>query len=290
MRLTVIHPAVYIVYYLILIIFAFFFNSPYYLISFLICVSFLIALQGISNDFKNLIRFFIPMSILIIFLNPLVSHVGTTKIYLIGTYFITFESLVYGILMSLSLLIIILLFSSYNRAVSYQEMLYIFSKKFPNVSMIVIMALRFIPMLNHRLSDVNNVFQLKRRYSKNQKMEGKVEKITNKTKMLAVVIAWSLEESMITANSMKARGYGTAPRTSYLSFKFKRIDYCFLSLIFIFTLICVWGLVQGQGRIEIYPQLSYSFHDNPFNIYYFSFLILLSPLIYLELKERLIWQ
>jgi len=290
MKLTVIHPAVYIIYYLVLIIFAFLFNNPCYLISLLVCVSVLITLQGISSEFKNLIRFFIPMSLLIIILNPLVSHVGVTKIYLMGNYFITLEAVTYGILMSLSLLIILLLFTSYSNAVSYQEMLYIFSKKFPNISMIIIMALRFIPLLNFRLSEVNKVFQFDQKHSNNEKKdEGKIDKLKNTAKMLAVVVSWSLEESMLTANSMKARGYGITQRTSYLSFKFRKIDYYFMVIVLVSALVCIAGLLQGQGRIEIYPQLNFSFSENIFNMYYFSFLILLLPLIYLEFKERLVW-
>lgn len=290
MKLTVIHPAVYIIYYLVLIIFAFLFNNPYYLISLLVCVSVLIILQGISSEFKNLIRFFIPMSLLIIILNPLVSHVGVTKIYLMGNYFITLEAVTYGILMSLSLLIILLLFTSYSNAVSYQEMLYIFSKKFPNISMIIIMALRFIPLLNFRLSEVNKVFQFDQKHFNNEKKdEGKIDKLKNTAKMLAVVVSWSLEESMLTANSMKARGYGITQRTSYLSFKFRKIDYYFMVIVLVSALVCIVGLLQGQGRIEIYPQLNFSFSENIFNMYYFSFLILLLPLIYLEFKERSVW-
>jgi len=290
MKLTVIHPAVYIIYYLVLIIFAFLFNNPYYLISLLVCVSVLIILQGISSEFKNLIRFFIPMSLLIIILNPLVSHVGVTKIYIMGNYFITLEAVTYGILMSLSLLIILLLFTSYSNAVSYQEMLYIFSKKFPNISMIIIMALRFIPLLNFRLSEVNKVFQFDQKHFNNEKKdEGKIDKLKNTAKMLAVVVSWSLEESMLTANSMKARGYGITQRTSYLSFKFRKIDYYFMVIVLVSALVCIVGLLQGQGRIEIYPQLNFSFSENIFNMYYFSFLILLLPLIYLEFKERSVW-
>ena len=289
MKFTVLHPAVYMIYYLILIIFAFLFNDPYYLISFLMFISILILLQGMGSEFMNLIKFFIPMSLLIIILNPLVSHAGVTQIHIIGNFFITLEALVYGILMSLSFLIILLLFASYNIAISYQEMLYVFSKRFPNISMIIIMALRFIPLLNYRLSELNKVFRIKTSLNIDEDEEKYVEKVKNAAKMLAVVVSWSLEESMLTAKSMKARGYGIAKRTSYLSFNFRKIDYYFILVVLISSVICIIGLLQGQGRIEIYPQLEFSFYKNILNIYYFSFLVLLLPIIYLEFKERLLW-
>lgn len=289
MKLTIIHPAVYVLYYFILIIFAFLYNDPYYLISFLILISVLIALQGISQEFKSIIKFFIPMSILIIILNPLTSHVGTTQIYIVGNFSITLEALVYGILMSVSLLIILLVFSSYNRAVSYQEMLYLFSKRFPHISMVIIMALRFVPLLSCRLTEVNKVSRFNEKKTTNGKGESRIEKIKKTANMLAVVVSWSLEESMLTAKSMKARGYGIKRRTNYLSYKIQRIDYIFFLFIGITVMISIFGLLEGYGRIEVYPTISFNISENVLSIYYLAFLFLLSPIIYLELKERLLW-
>jgi len=277
-KLTIIHPAVYVLYYFILILFAFLYNDPYYLASFLICISVLIALQGISREFKNVIKFFIPMSILII-----------TPIYIMGNFFITLEALVYGVLMSLSLLIILLVFSSYNRAVSYQEMLYLFSKRFPHISMVTIMALRFIPLLNYRLTEVNKISKFNRTNTHPEGNQSWMDKIKRTAHLLAVVVSWSLEESMLTAKSMKARGYGIKRRTSYLSYKFRRTDYIFLSFITITVLISVTGLMQGYGRIEVYPTLSFNVSENLVNLYYFTFLALLLPIIYLEFREKLTW-
>lgn len=289
MKLTIIHPAVYVLYYFILIILAFLYNDPYYLISFLILISVLIALQGINQEFKSIIKFFIPMSILIIILNPLTSHVGTTQIYIMGNFSITLEALVYGILMSVSLLIILLVFSSYNRAVSYQEMLYLFSKRFPHISMVIIMALRFVPLLSYRLSEVNKVSRFNEKKTTNGKGESRIGKIKKTANMLAVVVSWSLEESMLTAKSMKARGYGIKRRTNYLSYKIQRIDYIFFLFIGITVMISIFGLLEGYGRIEVYPTISFNISENVLNIYYLAFLFLLSPIIYLELRKRLLW-
>ena len=203
----------------------FYLNNPYYLISFLICITVLIILQGISYELKDVIQFFIPMSIIIIILNPLISHIGTTHIHIIEGFFITLEALMYGILMSLSLLIILLLFASYNKAVNYQEMLYLFSKRFPNISIVIIMSLRFIPLVSYRLKEVNKIYKFNQDQENIENKESKIEKIKKTANLLAVVVSWSLEESMVTAKSMKARGYGIKERTSYLSYKFHQIDY-----------------------------------------------------------------
>ena len=330
MELTSIHPAVYLIYYFIMVLFAFIFSDPYFVVTFLALILDLIALQGVSSELKNILKFFIPLSVLIMILNPLLNRTGAHRIYLWQNFFITYEAIAYGILMSLALLIVILIFSSYNRSVSYQEMLYIFSKKLPIISMIIVMALRFIPLINSRAIEVQKLNKLKTNgvefdddendHSYNLDDSNKPDldefnsnintdydsKLVNKLKsnkmvaaiikeaktlgkIMGITVSWSLEESMFTAKSMKARGYNATERTSYLSYRFGNADYAFLAIIVVTVSIIAVGLLHGVGMINIYPSIDFSFSDLPFNIYYLAFIVFLLPLIYLEIKERLLW-
>ncbi|MBR5502989.1 MAG: cobalt ABC transporter permease [Methanobrevibacter sp.] len=348
-----------------MVLFAFIFSDPYFVITFLVLILVLISLQGVSSELKNIMKFFIPLSILIIILNPLLNRTGAHKIYIAQNFFITYEAIAYGVLMSLALLIVILVFSSYNRSVSYQEMLYIFSKKLPIISMIIVMALRFIPLINSRAIEVQKLNNLKANGVESNMDEvdgslgenedltdnkdtngingtndnnvddfsingtddnndnnginleefdsnissldiGSDSRIFNKIKsskrfqsiaheakvlgkIMGITVSWSLEESMFTAKSMKARGYSSHERTSYLSYEFGLADIIFLAIILITVSIIIAGLIQGYGIINIYPSIDFSFSDLPFNIYYLAFIVFLLPLIYLEIKERLLW-
>lgn len=330
MELTSIHPAVYLLYYFIMVLFAFIFSDPYFVVTFLALILVLIALQGVSSELKNILKFFIPLSVLIMILNPLLNRTGAHRIYLWQNFFITYEAIAYGILMSLALLIVILIFSSYNRSVSYQEMLYIFSKKLPIISMIIVMALRFIPLINSRAIEVQKLNNLKtngvefdddendhsgdledsnkpdldefnsnintdydsklvNKLKSNKRVAAIIKEAKTLGKIMGITVSWSLEESMFTAKSMKARGYNATERTSYLSYRFGSADYVFLAIIFVTVSIIVVGLLQGVGMINIYPSIDFSFSDLPFNIYYLAFIVFLLPLIYLEIKERLLW-
>ena len=330
MELTSIHPAVYLIYYFIMVLFAFIFSDPYFVVTFLALILVLIALQGVSSELKNILKFFIPLSVLIMILNPLLNRTGAHRIYLWQNFFITYEAIAYGILMSLALLIVILIFSSYNRSVSYQEMLYIFSKKLPIISMIIVMALRFIPLINSRAIEVQKLNNLKtngvefdddendhsgdledsnkpdldefnsnintdydsklvNKLKSNKRVAAIIKEAKTLGKIMGITVSWSLEESMFTAKSMKARGYNATERTSYLSYRFGSADYVFLAIIFVTVSIIVVGLLQGVGMINIYPSIDFSFSDLPFNIYYLAFIVFLLPLIYLEIKERLLW-
>ena len=321
MELTSIHPGVYLLYYFIMVLFAFIFSDPYFVVTFLILILVLIALQGISHELKNIMKLFIPLSILIMILNPLLNRTGAHKIYLWSGFFITYEAIAYGILMSLALLIVILVFSSYNRSVSYQEMLYIFSKKLPIISMIIVMALRFIPLINSRAIEVQKLNNLKSngielesddgervdvdafnsnintdynsklvdKLKSNKRIAAIIKEAKTLGKIMGITVSWSLEESMFTAKSMKARGYNATERTSYLSYKFSNADFAFIALIIITVGIIIAGLLKGVGMINIYPSIDFRFSNLPFNIYYLAFIVFLLPLIYLEIKERILW-
>lgn len=324
MELTSIHPGVYLLYYFIMVLFAFIFSDPYFVVTFLVLLLILIALQGVSHELKNIMKLFIPLSILIMILNPLLNRTGAHKIYLWSGFFITYEAIAYGILMSLALLIVILVFSSYNRSVSYQEMLYIFSKKLPIISMIIVMALRFIPLINSRAIEVQKLNNLKNngiemdsdetddtnrldldefnsnintdynsklvnKLKSNKRVAAIIKEAKTLGKIMGITVSWSLEESMFTAKSMKARGYNATERTSYLSYKFSNADFAFIALIIITVGIIIVGLLHGVGMINIYPSIDFKFSNLPFNIYYLAFIIFLLPLIYLEIKERILW-
>ena len=270
-------------------------------------------------------------------LNPLLNRTGAHKIYLWSNFFITYEAIAYGILMSLALLIVILVFSSYNRSVNYQEMLYIFSKKLPIISMIIVMALRFIPLINSRAIEVQKLNNLKvngidfddeendekdgndetdgsddsrrldvdefnsnintdynskfvDKLKSNKRIAAIIKEAKTLGKIMGITVSWSLEESMFTAKSMKARGYNATERTSYLSYKFGNADYALIMLIAITVGIIIVGLLKGVGMINIYPSIDFSFSNLPFNIYYLAFIVFLLPLIYLEIKERVLWR
>ena len=327
MELTSIHPGVYLLYYFIIVLFAFIFSDPYFVVTFLVLLLVLIALQGVSSELKNILKFYIPLSILILILNPLLNRTGAHKIYLWSNFFITYEAIAYGVIMTLALLIVILVFSSYNRSVSYQEMLYIFSKKLPIISMIIVMALRFIPLINSRAIEVQKLNNLKNngiememdsdgsdnsnsldldqfnsnintdydsklvnKLKSNKRVAAIIKEAKTLGKIMGITVSWSLEESMFTAKSMKARGYNATERTSYLSYKFGNADYAFIALIIVTVGIIIVGLLKGVGMINIYPSIDFKFSNLPFNIYYLAFIVFLLPLIYLEIKERILWR
>ena len=160
--------------------------------------------------------------------------------------------------MAVTFFLVTLTFIAYNTYVSYQDMLYVFSKKYPNLSMIIIMSLRFVPLIQKRSNELLELSKLKNRNEDLKFTEKTSELIQN----LGLVVSWSLEEAMQSASSMKSRGYNITKRTSYLRYDFNKIDVLLTVL---------------------------TFSQTPFNIYYFAYVVLLLPFIIIEIWERILW-
>lgn len=277
MKLNVLHPSVFLTYFFILILFALLFDDIYYMLTFLITIIILILLQGGKSKISETIKFVIPISTIIIILNPLFSHNGTTEIQLFANFSITLESFVYGLIMALSLFIIYLIFVSFNSYVDYQQLLYLASNNFPHICMILIMAMRFVSLLSYRIKEVKKI------HSYDNK--SKIEKYGL---IVAIVLSWSLEEAMLTAKSMKSRGYGITKRTNYLKFEFNQIDYIILLITIISSIFIIIGFTNGYGQISIYPTISKDFLQIKLSYYFISFIIILLPLIIIEIHEKIL--
>ena len=140
-------------------------------------------------------------------------------------------------------------------------------------------------------SNINTDYDSKfiNKLKSNKRVAAIIKEAKTLGKIMGITVSWSLEESMFTAKSMKARGYNATERTSYLSYKFGNADYAFIALIMVTVGIIIIGLLKGVGMINIYPSIDFKFSNLPFNIYYLAFVLFLLPLIYLEIKERILW-
>lgn len=104
------------------------------------------------------------------------------------------------------------------------------------------------------------------------------------------LMSWSLENSIDTAASMKARGYGASTRTSYSTFKFTRYDAVMLTSCLALLSVSLFGIARGYVYFQCYPNVT------PINTSFaaictYAAFALLSFIPFLsEMKGRLIWK
>lgn len=220
--------------------------------------------------------------------NPLFSHEGASIIaYFPNGNPLTIESIYFGIGAGTALASTVLFFVAYNDIMTSDKYIYLFGKIIPSLSLAVSMVLRFVPDFISRFSEIVKVQKTlgnditKGSLIKRAKIAGKI---------LSILLTWSLENSVQTADSMKSRGYGLPGRTSYGIFSFDRRDMSALIWVLSAMVIMIYGIFSGELSYSYYPVLNLKdFSLKILLIHIVYFLLCITPVI-IEAREALRWK
>ena len=247
------HPIVNFLYFFLVIGFTMFLMHPVSLGITLFCaILYSFVLKGKRKALKSMgVAVFVILFTAI--LNPLFSHYGVTVItYLPTGNPLTAESCYYGIAAGVMLSSVLLYFSCSNMVLTSDKFTYLFGRIIPKLSMVFSMILRFVPTLISRLKEISAVQKtLGRDISKG----GIIKRIKCGIKILSILITWSLENAIETADSMKSRGYGLSGRTSYTIFKLEKRDKLMLLSMGILSAVILWGILSGKLNYSYFPVL-----------------------------------
>lgn len=281
------HPYVIFFYYLCVGFLAMYFKHPLFLIIALI----LLILVNITHDKGKALRKWAPVLIFLstffILLNPFLVSRGTNILFYFRGKQVTLEATVYGVVMSLALVIVLIMFVSFNLILNGNKFLYIFSKVLPRTAFLIMLSIRFVPLLKSRLDEINAVQRIRGMTITAGNIRNRVK---NGMVMIQILLTWSLEEAIETADSMKSRGYGSGKKSSYIPYRMEKRDWGWLITLLLLFLICIAGGSLGYGKIHIYPELG------TLHLYLFDWILLIGmsilfsfPLI-VEGREQLRWK
>ena len=226
------------------------------------------------------------MFLLITIINPLFSHNGVTPLFFMNGNPVTMEAIIYGMDIALMLMAVIYWCKCYSLIMTTDKFLYLFGKAIPKLSLVLSMALRFIPLFKEKLHEIRNVQSSIGLYDR----KGFVNKITSELKVFSALITWSLENSVETASSMKARGYGLKGRTHFSMYKFRSRDFMYLLAIEIFFGIVIVGMAMGVTNFSFYPEISNFNFGISQVIVYISFALLSFIPFVSEVWEVIVWK
>lgn len=163
-------------------------------------------------------------------MNALFNPQGATVLfeYLGGRHF-TVESLALGAVTGASLSMAILWFGCFDRLMTADRLMYLFGRFAPALTLTVTMALRLVPRLFRKAADVAFAQRcIGAGASEGAGMHGRVRAQSD---VLASLATWALEGSIVTADSMRSRGYGCARRTSYARYAWRPSDALALAVV-----------------------------------------------------------
>ncbi len=247
------HPIVNFIFFAFVIGFSMFFMHPVCLgISFVCGFAYLILLKGMRNAGKYLL-FMLPVMVITALINPAFNHAGTTVLaYLPTGNPLTLESIIYGLCASAMLMSVLDWFSCYNRVMISDKFMYLFGNLIPALSLVISMVLRFVPKF---LEQLKTVTKAQRCMGQDVTNGSIIERAKHGLHILSIMVTWSLENAVETADSMKSRGYGVAKRSAFSIYRFDEKDAkacLYIAVLGTYTLI---GSLLGCVDFAYFPSV-----------------------------------
>lgn len=280
------HPIINFMYFIVVIGFSMFFMHPIFLVISLICSMIYSIYLNRRKALKFNFVYMLPLLIILMLINPAFNHYGVTILLYVNDNPITLESIVYGVASATMYISVIMWFSCYNSIMTSDKFMYVFGKIIPALSLIISMALRFVPKFKVQIKVISNAQKC---IGRDASQGNIIKRAKNGMKILSIMVTWALENSIETADSMKSRGYGLKGRTSFSNFRFDNRDKVAFSILSGLTLIVLIGAWLGENNIKYNPAIVYKkISIISIVVYVAYFLLLITPVI-LNIMEDIKW-
>ena len=266
-------------------------------------------ITGGKGSLRFTLYFLVPMIFLVLIINPLVNHRGSTILIQLEYSYITAEAVVYGLMMGLMLAAILLWFRSYNRIMTSDKFTYLFGRIMPSISLLFTMVMRFIPNYKKQISRIAQAQQgLHAGGVQTEEGEDVVqskpetkrpwrERVHEGIRIISTMFTWALENSIDSADSMRSRGYGLKNRTTFSIYRFDRRDGAAGVFLLVMTLITLISCLGGACHVEYYPEFIMGGGDGLLAgstawrwAGYGAFALICYFPVFIEAKEALVWR
>ncbi len=282
------HPTVNFIFFVFVLVLSMFVMNPVCLALSLVCAFVnAVYLNGIKTV-KLCLKFILPMVLLVIIITPVFNHQGVT----ILTYFpwenpLTLESIVYGTASAALLSSVVLWFSVFNSVITSDKLVYLFGRIIPSLSLVLSMSLRFVPKFSAQFKNVRNA---QRCIGRDISDGSIVNRIKNGIRIISIMLSWSMENAIETADSMKSRGFGLKGRTAYSIYKFDRRDLIVLIILALLGISVSISAITGVIDFNYYPSIKGNLADVLSLVTFFLYGILMLIPTILNAGEGIKWK
>ena len=245
------HPVVNFIFFVAALGLTMFIQQPVYLlISMISGCAYLLYLQGKKGFFRQ-VGYLVPILVMMAVMNPMFNHEGITVLwYLPNDNPITLEAICFGLASAVMMGASIVWFNCCNTVFTSDKIIYLFGRVIPALSLMISMTLRFVPRFKNFLQSVMRTQQAM------HKPENTKEKLQQALAAFSATVSWAMEQSIVSADSMKSRGYGGLGRTAFSIYIFEKRDGVALMMLF---LLCVGTVVPhlvGLMGWTYYPSMT----------------------------------
>lgn len=279
------HPAVNFLFFMGAIGFGVLIQHPAYLFAGAMGAALYYLLLTGSRGWKR-IGMLVPMFLLLTAVNPLFNTYGERVLFTVFGRPYTVEALLYGGAIAGVFVVMLLWFGCCNAVMTSDKFTSLFGNCIPAISLLLVMVLRMIPSFIRKAGQIT----LARRAIGLGAGERKKDKIRHGMGVLSALTDWALEGSVITGDSMRARGYGSGKRTSFQIYTMKRGDWYLLAVMALLAMTAAALAAMGATAAEFTPVLSIAPLSGIYALGFAAYCAYLLIPSVLHLKEELQWR
>ena len=245
------HPLVNFIFFVAALGLTMFIQQPVYLlISMISGCAYLLYLQG-KKGFLRQVGYLVPILVMMAIMNPMFNHEGVTILwYLPNDNPITLEAICFGLASAVMMGASIVWFNCCNTVFTSDKIIYLFGRVIPALSLMISMTLRFVPRFKNFLQSVLRTQQAM------HKPENTKEKLQQALAAFSATVSWAMEQSIVSADSMKSRGYGGLGRTAFSIYIFEKRDGITIALLALLSAGAALPHILGLMGWTYYPSLS----------------------------------
>lgn len=237
-------------------------DHPFSLLLLLSLMLPLFWLARVWREWLSFMRFAIYLCIAVIVINALVSYHGSHvlvtapfELPVMGRPIITLEAILYGVGMSLRLLVIISAFAVLTLLIHPDDLMLTMVKlKLPYKSVLVTtLSTRFVPTL---VGDAARITDVHRSRGLELDKGGFRRRIKNRSSIIITLLSNSLDRAIQVAEAMESRAFGTgAKRTFFKEIRLTVLDVVAIIVAFGSLALGIFISVAGYGNYQYYPTL-----------------------------------
>ena len=246
------HPAVNFLFFAAAIVLTVVLFHPAYLLVSLLCGGAYYAALRRGRSGKTF-AFLLLALILVAAANPVFNTLGDTVLFSLFGRPYTWQALSYGLCAGLMFAAVSLWFLCGGIVMTSDKFTSLFGAVIPSVSLVLVMVLRLLPgywRTGRQIAGARPCIGRSAAGTRKEKIQGGMD-------VLTALSGWALEGSVVTADSMRCRGYGApGKRTTFQIYRFTGRDWLTTSLIVLTLAAVIFAAAHGSAQASFFPALS----------------------------------
>ncbi len=265
------HPAVNFIYFVTVITGMIVFQHPIFLsISFVCAFIYSVKRNGVRALIFN--TALIPCIFAYALYYSTYNHFGITVLQQnsIGNN-ITLESLVYGLVLGISVAGVMIWFSCVYSVFSSDKVVYLFGRVSPRLSLFLAILLRMVPRIKREAKRIN---MAQKGIGRGANQGNIFRRFLNCIRILSMLITWTIESLTTASESMQSRGSTLRGRKAFSIYRFDNRDRAYVIGVSACLTTTLMGVMLKQMDMQYDPEIVFSTITPMSYIFFAGYIIL----------------